>query len=109
MDSTIYKMFREVFPDLNVRTINENELKSEESKAKWRPFCEQFKNCVEDYSYGTLLRADASKGYDEDNSILVTRIQFYAIELARNFEGVNDDIRKKFSHVINANNITDES
>jgi hypothetical protein len=51
---------------------------------------------VEDYSFGTLLRADASKEYSEDNSILVTRIQFYAIELARNKEGVNDLLRKTF-------------
>lgn len=28
--------------------------------------------------------------------MLVTRIQFYAIELARNREGINDDIRWKF-------------
>lgn len=93
----IYKAFREEFPDLDLRVIDENELKSSASKAKWRPFCERFKECVEDYSYGTLLRADAGRGYEEDNSMLVTRIQFYAIELARNFEGVNDGIRKKFA------------
>lgn len=99
IDEAIYKAFREEFPDLDVRIINEDELKSKEGKAKWRPFCERFKDSVEDYSYGTLLRADASRGYDEDNSILVTRIQFYAIELARNFEGINDGIRKKFAQV----------
>lgn len=93
----IYKAFREEFPDLDLRVIDENELKSSASKAKWRPFCERFKDCVEDYSYGTLLRADAGRAYEEDNSMLVTRIQFYAIELARNFEGVNDEIRKKFA------------
>lgn len=96
LDDTIYKIFREDFPNLDVSVINEDELKSAEGKAKWRPFCEKFKKCVEDYSYGTLLRADASKGYDEENSILLTRIQFYAIELARNREGVNDIIRKKY-------------
>lgn len=93
LDDTIYKIFREEFPNLDVKVINEDELKSTESKAKWRPFCEQFKKLVEDYSYGTLLRSDASKNYDEDNTILVTRIQFYAIELARNREGINDSIR----------------
>lgn len=96
LDDTIYKIFREDFPNLDVSNINEDELKSSEGKPKWRLFCEKFKKCVEDYSYGTLLRADASRGYDEENSILVTRIQFYAIELARNREGVNDIIRKKF-------------
>lgn len=76
--------------------INEDELKSSEGKMKWRPFCEQFKGVVEDYSFGTLLRADCEGDYSEENSILTTRIQFYAIELARNREGYNDGIRKKY-------------
>lgn len=49
-----------------------------------------------DYSYGTLLRSDSAKDYSEDNTILVTRIQFYAIEIARNREGINDILRTKF-------------
>ncbi|CAG9835550.1 unnamed protein product [Diabrotica balteata] len=96
VDDLIYKVFREEFPKLEVEVIKENELKSTKEKGKWRPFCERFKNVVEDYSYGTLLRADAKDDYKEDNTILVTRIQFYAIELARNREGVNDVLRKKF-------------
>ncbi|KAF2893313.1 hypothetical protein ILUMI_12869 [Ignelater luminosus] len=95
-DDSIYQIFREEFPNFDVSVVNENELKSPAGKAKWRPFCERFKNVIEDYSFGTLLRADASKEYDEQNSMLVTRIQFYAIELARNREGVNDSIRKNF-------------
>lgn len=95
-DEQIYKTFREVFPDLKVDKIKEDELKSAEGKAKWRPYCEQFKDVVEDYSFGTLLRADCEGDYSEENSILTTRIQFYAIELARNREGHNDDIRRKY-------------
>lgn len=71
-------------------------MKSTKGKDKWRPFCEKFKEIVEDYSFGTLLRADATKDYSEENTILVIRIQFYAIELARNREGVNDGLRVKF-------------
>lgn len=71
-------------------------MKSEEGKQKWRPFCEQFKGSVEDYSFGTLLRGDCEGDYSEENSILTTRIQFYAIELARNREGLNDGIRSKY-------------
>ncbi|KAK4882951.1 hypothetical protein RN001_006270 [Aquatica leii] len=97
LDDTIYRLFREEFPIFDVSLVDENKLKSTQEKAKWRPFCERFKNIVEDYSFGTLLRSDASKDYDEQNSMLVTRIQFYAIELARNREGVNDIIRKKFA------------
>lgn len=95
-DEQIYKSFRDVFPNLKVDKINEDELKSPEEKIKWRPFCEQFKGLVEDYSFGTLLRADCEGDYSEENSILTTRIQFYAIELARNREGFNDGIRKKY-------------
>ncbi|XP_033215113.1 protein PBDC1 [Belonocnema kinseyi] len=95
-DDLIYKTFRETFSDLKVDVINEDELKSEEQKKIWRPFCEQFKGVVEDYSFGTLLRSDCNLDYSETNSILVTRIQFYAVELARNREGLNDGIREKF-------------
>ena len=76
--------------------LNEDELKSEEGKNMWRPFCEQFKDIVEDYSFGTLIRADCRGDYSPENSILTSRIQFYAIELARNREGLNDQIRQKF-------------
>lgn len=72
-------------------------MKSVEGKSKWRPFCEQFKDIVEDFSMGTLLRSDCIEEYTEKNSILSTRIQFYAIELARNREGHNDGIREKFT------------
>ncbi|XP_044598466.1 protein PBDC1 [Cotesia glomerata] len=95
-DDLIYKSFREVFPNLSIAKLSEDEMKSPEGKNKWRPFCEQFKDIIEDYSMGTLLRADCTDEYREQNSILVTRIQFYAIELARNREGLNDLIRQKF-------------
>lgn len=39
---------------------------------------------------GTLMRGDVSKGLDQDNLILVIRLQFFAIEIARNKEGFND-------------------
>ncbi|XP_014478970.1 PREDICTED: protein PBDC1 [Dinoponera quadriceps] len=95
-DDLIYKTFRETFPDMKVDKINEEELKSHEQKEKWRPFCQQFKDTVEDYSFGTLMRADCTGEYSEENSILTTRIQFYAVELARNKEGLNDIVRKTY-------------
>lgn len=95
-DDVIYLHFRQDFPDLNVDSIDENDLKSPAGKAKWRPFCEKFKHLVEDYSFGTLMRADAKEEYSDKNTLLVPRIQFYAIEIARNREGVNDSIRKHF-------------
>ncbi|KAK6621642.1 hypothetical protein RUM44_001449 [Polyplax serrata] len=95
-DSEIYDLFRKCFPDLNVAVINEDEMKSNEGKAKWRDFCTYFQNKVEDFSFGTLLRKNCTGEYSEENSILVTRIQFLAIELARNKEGLNKSIRSKY-------------
>lgn len=42
------------------------------------------------------VRIDSSDEYSESNSILVTRIQFLCIEIARNREGHNDNIRNNF-------------
>nr|CAD7458872.1 unnamed protein product [Timema tahoe] len=112
-DNAIYTAFREEFPDLKLGKLTEEDLKSTEAKQvlaakldllmtvpstslKWRPFCEQFKDIIEDFSFGTLLRLDSEGEYSKENSILVSRIQFYAIELARNREGLNDCVRSTF-------------
>lgn len=95
-DDVIHKTFRDEFPDLKVEVLNEDEMKSPEGKAKWREYCEKFKDTVEDYNFGTLLRLDSKGEYSEANTMLSTRIQFYAIELARNREGLNDSIRDNF-------------
>eukprot|EP00093_Oithona_nana_P001547 01547.XXX_3618_4228_1 [CDS] Oithona nana genome sequencing. len=95
-DDEIYTKFRADFPDLKVAKLEEmKDLKSAEMKAKWRGFCDEFKH-VEDYSFATLIRLDSSQDYEEANSVIVTKIQFYAIELARNREGHNDQIRHNF-------------
>lgn len=94
-DDQIYQAFREEFPTFNVSKITENELKNPSAKHKWRNFIEKF-NKLDDFSYGTLMRADASQDFGPHNSILVVRIQFLAIEIARNREGLNDKIRYKY-------------
>lgn len=96
IDDLIYKAFREEFHNLDIRVINEDELKSTREKERWRPFCERFKTLVDDYSFGTLLRVNAEEDYSEENTMLITRIQFLCIEIARNKEGINDILRKKF-------------
>lgn len=80
---------------MDVKYINENVLKNNVNKARWRMFCEKFKNIVEDYSFGTLLRADTYGDNSEENTILVPRVQFYAIEIARNREGFNNEVKKR--------------
>ena len=58
-DNEIYEKFRKDFPNMNVAKLNEmDDLKSNEMKAKWRSFCEEFKH-VEDYSFATLVRLDS--------------------------------------------------
>ena len=95
-DDEIYEKFRKDFPDLNVANLEEmKDLKSTEMKAKWREFCNEFKH-VEDFSFATLIRLNSSQDYEKVNSVIVTKIQFYAIELARNREGHNDQIRHNF-------------
>lgn len=97
-DDFIYKRFRESFPDLEISRLKEDDLKSDESKAKWRPFCEEFKDEVEDYNFASLLRIDSSKDYSDENTLVAPRIQFLAIEIARNREGFNNAVfesRKK--------------
>ncbi|CAF1477840.1 unnamed protein product [Adineta ricciae] len=95
-DDQIYSRFREVFPKLKIDVLDENELKSAEGKQQWRTFCEEFRELVDDYNYGTLVRTDAKGEYSSENTILVVRVQFYAIEIARNREGFNDSIRNTF-------------
>ncbi|KAG7172549.1 protein PBDC1-like isoform X1 [Homarus americanus] len=95
-DDAIYTAFRNEFPDFNVKKLEEKDLKSAEAKEKWRPFCLAFEKEIEDYSFATLVRIDGEDEYSESNTILVTRIQFFCIEITRNREGLNDAIRTKF-------------
>lgn len=95
-DDALYKDFRARFPELNVRLLDETELKSEESKKKWREFCMNYEGVVEDFNYATMVRLDSEADYSEDNTTLVPRVQFYAIEIARNREGCNDAVKTKY-------------
>lgn len=95
-DDKIYEAFRKQFPELKLDVLKEDELKNEEGKKEWREFCEKFKDVVEDYNFGTLVRTDCKGEYSEENSFIVPRVMFYALEIARNREGYNDSIRTKF-------------
>ncbi|CCE81533.1 Piso0_002192 [Millerozyma farinosa CBS 7064] len=97
-DDDILEQFFEDFPEYknpeNVANIKEEDMKSPTGKARWREFCEKFKE-IEDYNFGTLLRAKASDEYTQEGTIFAVRIQFYAIELARNKFGLNDWVSSK--------------
>lgn len=97
-DDDIFNALLEDFPEFKdpakAAVISEADMKSKEGKEKWRVFCEKFKE-IEDYNFGTLLRTKASDEYTQEGTIFAVRIQFYAIEIARNRYGLNDWISKQ--------------
>jgi len=97
-DDTIYKDFKESFPGLTVVKFVEDDLKSDKAKVAWREFCERYKE-MEDYNQGTLLRLDSGQEYSEANTTISVKIQFWAVEIARNREGHNSHVRKNFKPV----------
>lgn len=83
-DDDIYKHFKNEFPDFDpAATINEDDMKSKEGKEKWRKFIAEYEKKVEDYNFGTMLRASPKTEYTQDGAIFAVRMQFYAIEIAR--------------------------
>lgn len=96
-DDIIYKTFKEDFPDISVAFLDEEkDFKCNSAKERWRKFIAKFDK-LEDFNFGTLLRTDAAKEGGPDNSIFVVRIQFLAVEIARNREGCNDVVRENHS------------
>lgn len=97
-DDDIFNQLLEDFPEFKdpakAAEVNEDEMKSKEGKERWRTFCEKF-NEIEDYNFGTLLRIKNTDEYTQTGTIFVVRIQFYAIEIARNRYGLNDWAVKK--------------
>lgn len=103
IDDEIDEHFKREFPEFDLRaTIIEDEMKSKEGKEKWRNFINEYENKVDDYNFGTMLRANPSWEYGEketifgesaassnepstcpDASLEAVRMQFYAIEISR--------------------------
>ncbi|KAH9474539.1 Protein PBDC1-like protein [Psilocybe cubensis] len=95
-DDEIFDHLMATFPELNQEPyeklvkIDEDWMKSKDGKNRWRTFIESYKDKVKDYNFGSLIRTDARDEYGESNTIFVTRIQFYAYEIARNRLGLNE-------------------
>lgn len=94
-------MLLDIFPEFkfddNLRNIDEDAMKSASGKERWRKFimpvslpvhlgCDeltwQYEKRVTDYNFGTLIRRDCERAYDEDNAVLVTRVQFFGLEVS---------------------------
>jgi len=103
-DAQIYAEFRSVFPRpaeegeppapgaLAVDKLDINQMKTAENKKKWRTLIEGYKGLMKEFDLGTILRMDSRQDYNPDNCEVVPRLQFLAIEIARNREGLNDSI-----------------
>src|SRR5579871_4343211 len=95
-DDDIYKHFKKEFPDYDAAgPLDEDKMKSPEGKERWRKFINEYEEKINDYNFGTMLRKSAKSEYTENETIFAVRMQFYAIEIARNREGLNDWIYEK--------------
>ncbi|KAI5858438.1 polysaccharide biosynthesis-domain-containing protein [Tricharina praecox] len=100
LDDEIMAHLLEVFPDFDAaKELDEDRMKDKEGKEKWRSFMMKYEKTVEDYNFGTLLRRTANAEYEEKTTMFAPRMQFYAVEIARNRAGLNDwiydDARKE--------------
>lgn len=94
LDDIIYEHFKKDFPEFDpAEPIDENSMKSPAGKERWRNFSmtyEKGDDKIEDYNFGTMLRKSPKTEYGEKETIFAVRMQFYAIEIARNRAGLND-------------------
>jgi len=96
LDEEIYEHLKTDFPEFDpAATINEDEMKSKTGKERWRKFMMAYEKKIDDYNFGTMLRVAPNLEYGNEETIFVPRMQFYAIEIARNRNGFNDWIYEK--------------
>ncbi|KAL7420063.1 hypothetical protein Q5752_005028 [Cryptotrichosporon argae] len=96
MDDEIHAHLLEEFPEFKfddaLRDLDEDKMKSKDGKERWRKFIMHYEKTLTDYNFAVLIRKDAGRLYAEDNTVLVTRVQFVALEVARNRAGINDKV-----------------
>lgn len=92
IDDLLYTEFRGIWPNLDLKNLSENSLKTEDAKTKWRDFIKKYQDDVNDFNFGTLVRNASNRDYDQDNCFFVTRFEFLCIEIARNREGLNQGL-----------------
>lgn len=70
MDDEIYEHFKNDFPEYDpTETINEDTMKSKEGKERWRNFMMAYEKKIDDYNFGTMLRANPKYEYGEKETI----------------------------------------
>lgn len=69
-DDEIYEHFKKDFPEFDASaTINEDDMKSKQGKERWRKFISEYEQKVDDYNFGTMLRANPKSEYGEKDTI----------------------------------------
>jgi hypothetical protein len=86
-DDAIYSLFREILPEFNVKSIP---APSTSLRLQWIRFMARYVSMTdgEEHMLGTALRKDVTKPFTTSNAVIVFRVVFYAIELARHRENV---------------------
>jgi len=99
IDDEILDHLQKDFPGFDpAEELDEDKMKSKDGKEKWRNFCmvyEKGAKGIEDYNFGTMLRRSPKTEYGEKETIFAVRMQFLAIEIARNRAGLNDWVFEK--------------
>ncbi|GFQ94588.1 protein PBDC1 [Trichonephila clavata] len=92
-DDVIYDRFMKDFPGFRFDDLRKNSW-SDAVVPKFQDFIKKNGGLVEKPLAGTLIRIDCSKSYTEDNLMMVCRMEFLALEIARNKQGLNDNYRR---------------
>jgi hypothetical protein len=104
MDDDILAHLHAEFPEFDPAvTIDEEEMKSPTGKERWRKFMmvyEKGEKKVEGFNFGTMLRKSPKTEYGEKETIFALRMQFYAVEIARNRAGLNDWIYEQAQEAV---------
>ncbi|KIJ64730.1 hypothetical protein HYDPIDRAFT_181592 [Hydnomerulius pinastri MD-312] len=75
LDDEIFEHTISTFPEFNAEgheklvKLDEEWLKSEDGKKKWRDFINAYEKKVKDFNFGSLIRTDARQEYSETNTI----------------------------------------
>ena len=75
MDDEIYEHLKTDFPEFDpAKTIDEDEMKSKTGKERWRKFLMAYEKKVDDYNFGTMMRANPKWEYGQDETIFGKRL-----------------------------------
>ncbi len=83
MDDAIYEHLQKDFPEFDPAVrIDEDEMKSKTGKERWRKFLMVYEKKVDDYNFGTMLRAGADHEYSEKETIFGKKIDGRVMNVA---------------------------